>query len=164
MYISDVSENIRNLFEKLESKEIKDKLEFLIYVIDSIYNGHINEKNSANPSLEEDDIEIFSFEDIGLENKMCSDLVEFLLSLHDNRDNIMYDNGAIIGIDYNGCNDIIIKFENLTFEEKLDVIAELMIEYDNDTYFNNDLKMSILKLNVSGYDIAEDIKKYKSRI
>lgn len=53
-------------------------------------------------------------------------------------------------------------FENATFFEKLDIIAELFIRYDNDTLFSNEY-MSVLPL-ISGYNFSNMIKRYMSSL
>lgn len=53
---------------------------------------------------------------------------------------------------------------NLNFNEKLDLISELFIRIDNETYFNTLILSAPMSLELSGFDIANIIKKYKSEI
>lgn len=164
MYITNTTDNVKKLFEKIDNLEEKSKLEYLIYVFDSVYNHHINSKNSVNPDLDEDDIEIFDFESIGLSNAMCSDFIEYLLSIYSKEENksYLYDDGNIHGIEYENINNNIISdFEKLSFNEKLDVIAELLIEYDNRAYFNYNC---VFEFYQSGFDIAREVQEYKNNV
>ena len=45
--------------------------------------------------------------------------------------------------------------------EKLDLISELFIRIDNETYFSTLILPAPLSLELSGFDIANIIKKYK---
>ena len=65
-------------------------------------------------------------------------------------------NRHVIGIKYSSKeNDILSYYENLSFPEKLDILAEIIIRYDNETYF---AKLHTLTLNYeSGYELAKRI-------
>lgn len=83
-------------------------------------------------------------------------------------DNATYD-GAVMdiesnvkGLEYTVEEKIIIcKFENLTFNDKLDIIRELFIRCDNETYFNKKITMVSFDSKLNGFDIANNILKFK---
>ena len=54
------------------------------------------------------------------------------------------------------------KFERLDFNEKLDVFSEIIIRYDNETYFNEKTLVLSLDSKLSGYDIAKQIQNFKN--
>ena len=56
MYITETTENVRNLWKQLEAQDDLSKLKFLIYIFGLLNNNQINDKNEANPNLIEDDI------------------------------------------------------------------------------------------------------------
>ena len=64
MYITETTENVRNLWKQLEAQDDLSKLKFLIYIFELLNNNQINDKNEANPNLIEDDIIIFNLENI----------------------------------------------------------------------------------------------------
>ena len=64
MYITETTENVRNLWKQLEAQDDLSKLKFLIYIFGLLNNNQINDKNEANPNLIEEDIIIFNLENI----------------------------------------------------------------------------------------------------
>ena len=48
------------------------------------------------------------------------------------------------------------------FNEKLDVFSEIIIRYDNETYFNEKTLVLSLDSKLSGYDIAKQIQNFKN--
>ena len=72
------------------------------------------------------------------------------------------DNGNILGINYNKKDkELASKFEKLNFNEKLDVFSEVIVRYDNETYFDERTLVVSLNSELSGFDIAHTIQKYK---
>ena len=75
---------------------------------------------------------------------------------------VMYIESNVIGLVYTEEEKIIIyKFENLSFNDKLDIIRELFIRYDNETYFNKKITMVSFDSKLNGFDIANNILKFK---
>ena len=169
MYITDTSDKVRVIIENLESKKDISKLKFLIYVFGVLNNVQINENNNSNPSLNvEEDYNILNPEIIGLSNNTCTILLQYFSTVYNNltEPNATYEeNGNIIGVEYD--NDevkILSEFEKLTFIEKLDILSEIIIRYDNGTYFDEEIKIAPLDSRMSGYDIAKIIQNYKNNI
>ena len=153
MYITETTENVKKLIEEIENKDDITKLKFLIYIFGLLNNNQINDKNEANPDLIDDnDIKIFT--------------LEYFVMLYNgltNTKDAYEDNGNVLGIIYND-EDIKFdsQFEKLDYNEKLDVFSEIIIRYDNETYFENKITIISFDSKSSGFDIANMIKKYKN--
>ena len=130
-------------------------------------NNQINDKNEANPDLIDDnDIKIFTLDMAGLSENACTILLEYFVMLYNgltNTKDAYEDNGNVLGIIYND-EDIKLdsQFEKLDYNEKLDVFSEIIIRYDNETYFENKITIISFDSKSSGFDIANMIKKYKN--
>lgn len=167
MYITETTENVKKLIEELEKKDDITKLKFLIYIFGLLNNSQINDKNEANPDLvENDDIKIFTLDMVGLSENACTILLEYFVMLYNgltNTKDAYEDNGNVLGIVYDkeGKN-LASQFEKLDFNEKLDVFSEIIIRYDNETYFDKKLTIISFDSKSSGFDIAKMIKNYKN--
>lgn len=169
MYITETTENVRKLIEKLEKENDITKLKFLIYIFGLLNNNQINDKNEANPDLiEEDELKIFTLETVGLSRNACTILLQYFALLYNSLTNTKsaYENsGNILGIKYDE-NDkkLDSEFENLNYNEKLDVFSEIIIRYDNETYFEKEFTMISFDSKSNGFDIAYSIQNLKSNI
>ena len=165
MYITETTENVKKLIEEIENKDDITKLKFLIYIFGLLNNNQINDKNEANPDLIDDnDIKIFTLDMAGLSENACTILLEYFVMLYNgltNTKDAYEDNGNVLGIIYND-EDIKFdsQFEKLDYNEKLDVFSEIIIRYDNETYFENKITIISFDSKSSGFDIANMIKKY----
>lgn len=165
MYITNVTDDVRILFESLDKVDDYNRLNFLLYTFNSLNINQINNKNEANPNLiEDDDLIVFNFDNIGYSNEVCDIFVHYLVMVNNiiSDDKLYIDCDNVIGLNYD--NRIISSFEKLNFIEKIDVISELIIRYDNKTYFNEQLEVVSFDSESSGYDIAHLINKYKDKI
>lgn len=73
------------------------------------------------------------------------------------------DNTNVIGIEYDKDDkNLISKFERLSFNEKLDMFSEIIIRYDNETYFKDKITILTFDSKLSGFDIAKIIQEYKN--
>lgn len=167
MYITNTTDNVRKLIEKLEQKDDLSKLNFLIYIFGLLNNNQINDKNEVNPDLiEDDDMKILSMEAMGLPNNYCTILLQYFVMVYKiktNTNNIYEDNGNIIGIEYSDEDkEIASEFEKLNFNEKLDIFSEIIIRYDNETYFNEKITMLTFDSNSNGFDFAKRIQDFKN--
>lgn len=167
MYITETTENVKKLIEELEKKDDITKLKFLIYIFGLLNNSQINDKNEANPDLvENDDIKIFTLDMVGLSENACTILLEYFVMLYNgltNTKDAYEDNGNVLGIVYDKEDKKLdSKFEKLDFNEKLDVFSEIIIRYDNETYFDKKLTIISFDSKSSGFDIAKMIKNYKN--
>lgn len=167
MYITETTENVKKLIEELEKKDDITKLKFLIYIFGLLNNSQINDKNEANPDLvENDDIKIFTLDMVGLSENACTILLEYFVMLYNgltNTKDAYEDNGNVLGIVYDKEDKKIdSQFEKLDFNEKLDVFSEIIIRYDNETYFDKKITILSFDSKSSGFDIAKMIKNYKN--
>lgn len=169
MYINETTEEVRKIYLEVEKLDDIRKIKFLIYVIGLINNNQINSKNEINPSaLEDDDLDIFNFETIGYDNDFGESFLHYYVDAYKkqvkNNEIILEENGNAMGINYDDIDTkVILQFMNLNFNERLDLISELFIRIDNETYFNSVLLPALLSLELSGFDIANIIKKLKVR-
>lgn len=166
MYITDTTENVRKLIEELETKNDITKLKFLIYIFGLLNNNQINDKNEANPDLiEEDDMEIFTLELVGLPANACTILLEYFVMLYNgltNTKDAYEDNGNVLSIAYDKEDKKLdSQFEKLNYNEKLDVFSEIIIRYDNETYFEKMNTMISFDSKGNGFDLAHLIQKQK---
>ncbi len=166
MYITNTTEDVRKLVEELETTSDLTKLKFLVYIFGLLNNNQINDKNESNPDLiEDDDMTMLNSEAIGLTTNACTILLQYFAMLYnsmtDSKD-AYEDNGNLLGINYNKEDKkIASKFEKLNFNEKLDIFSEIIIRYDNETYFDNRILVVSLNSELSGFDIAKIIQSFK---
>ncbi len=145
MYITDTTDNVRKVFDKMAKFEDSGRLKFVIYVFDRLNSGHINSKNEVNPNLTEDeDIIIFNLDMIGLNNNFAEIYLEYLTMVFNNVGTLLskayQENGNVMGIHYNKYDKPLLSmFEKLSYNEKLDALAEIFIRLGNETLFNDKL-------------------------
>ena len=165
MYITETTENVKKLIEELEKKDDITKLKFLIYIFGLLNNNQINDKNEANPDLiEDEEMEIFTLESVGLSANACTILLEYFVMLYNGLTNTKdaYEDN-VLGIVYDKEDKKLdSQFEKLDFNEKLDVFSEIIIRYDNETYFDKKLTIISFDSKSSGFDIAKMIKNCKN--
>ena len=166
----DKQENTRSVEEtndeELENKNDITKLKFLIYIFGLLNNNQINDKNEANPDLVEDDkMEIFTLESVGLSANACTILLEYFVMLYNgltNSKEAYEDNGNVLGIVYDKEDKKIdSQFERLNYNEKLDVFSEIIIRYDNETYFEKKITIISFNSKANGFDLAHLIQEQK---
>lgn len=166
----DKQENTRSVEEtndeELENKNDITKLKFLIYIFGLLNNNKINDKNEANPDLVEDnEMEIFTLESVGLSANACTILLEYFVMLYNgltNSKEAYEDNGNVLGIVYDKEDKKLdSQFERLNYNEKLDVFSEIIIRYDNETYFEKKITIISFNSKANGFDIAHLIQEQK---
>lgn len=165
MYITDTTNNVRDIIESFDIKNDYGKMKVMMYIFEKIDNGQINSKNIANPNIgDNEDIEIFTFERIELTNKTCDILLQFFTMAFRElyKENVQYVDNHFIGLDYNEKDKIILsQFEKLSYNEKLDVISELVIRYNNNSMFKNQEIHIPFNDDVDGFELARLIQKLK---
>lgn len=167
MYITETTDNVRVLIEKLEKKDDISKLKFLIYIFGLLNNNQINDKNESNPNLFDDnDIKIFNLESVGLSSNSCNILLQHFVMLYNSITKIKdayENNGNVLGVKYTKEeNELNSQFEKLDFNEKLDIFSEIIIRYDNETYFDEKIAIIPFDSKLNGFELANIIKKFKS--
>ena len=110
------------------------------------------------------DNEILRFERIELTNITCDILLQFFAMAFRvlYKENVQYVDNHFIGLDYDGKDKIILsQFEKLSYNEKLDVISELVIRYNNNSMFKNQEIHIPFNDDVDGFEWARLIQKLK---
>lgn len=169
MYITETTENVKRIFESLNELNDISKLKIILYTFGLLNNDQINSKNEVNPNLVEDDkLIIFNMQSLGFDDNYCNVFLQYNIMLYNvitKTKNVYEDNGNVIGLEYNELEQAIIKiFESLTFKEKLDVFSELIIEYDNETYFKEKITMVSFSSEEDGFSIANRIQHFKNNL
>ena len=165
MYITNTTDKVREFFEELLEQKDYTKLKVLIYVLNALYNNQINNKGIANSDLTEEDIEIFKYSSVGLDDELVFALLAYLVAVYNLTDigkDVYLDDNNVVGMKYDkNEEEILSKYEKMTFNEKLDILSELLIRYDNFTYFEERITFITLGSDISGFDIAKLIQDYK---
>ncbi len=166
MYITNTTEDVRKLVEELERKNDICKLKFIIYIFNLLNNNQINDKNEPNPDLVEDDnLKIFNLEAIGLSLNACTILLQYFAMIYNgmtNSKDAYEDNETVMGITYSKEDqNIASQFEKLDYNEKLDVFSEIIIRYDNETFFDEKTLVLSFGSELDGFNIAKMIKDFK---
>ena len=158
MYLN-TTDKVKKLYDRFEQLEIKDRIKFTIYILDKLNNNLINERNEVNPHATDEDFEIFNFETFGMNVNDGLEMIYYLIEmLKDYVDeNIVYSNHLII-INYDDIKKLLSNFEKLSFKEKIDVVEELLIRYDNNILLND--RELIIKLP----DVIYNIEFYKKKL
>lgn len=165
MYITETTEKVKELFNELNEQDNTTKMRFILYIFNLLNNNQINNKNEANPDLEDDELIIFNFSSIGLPSDYCLAFLFYNTFVYNKlvgNKEAYEDNGVILGINYNDTDKkLISKFEKLDFNEKLDIFSEIIIRYDNETYFDEKITMLSFDDELNGFEIANLIQKFK---
>lgn len=113
-------------------------------------------------------MKIFNLEMIGLSPNACTILLQYFVMLYNgitNTKKAYEDNGSVLGIEYSKEDrETISLFEKMVFNEKLDVFSEIIIRYDNETYFDKKITIMSFDSKLNGFDITEKIEKMKNQL
>src|SRR5574344_783691 len=166
MYITDTTEKVRKLFEEIEVRDDISKERIILYIFNEINNDQVNSKNKFNPNLiEDEDMIIFNFDSIGYPSNYGTIFLQYNIMVYNlltKSKDLYEDNGSVIGLKLDDEEKkILSNFEKLCFNEKLDIISEIFIRYNNETYFKNKITMVTFSSEETGFEIANKIKKMK---
>lgn len=141
MYLKNVSNEVKEITEKINELDKENKLKFISYALNLWDSGQINSLNETNPDLLDDSIciDIFNPSSIGY-RYLVTKLKEYW--------NYTYKLYHLYQEEY---KRMIPLFEKLSFKEKKDVLAEIFLILEHD---------ELLPDNVDGYEIARMIIKY----
>ena len=141
MYLKNTSGEVKEITEKINELDKKNKLKFIGYILNLWDNNQINSLNETNPYLLDDSIciDIFNPSSIGY-RYLVTKLKEYW--------NHTYKLYHLYQEEY---KRMIPLFEKLSFKEKIDVLAEIFLILEHD---------KLLPDNVDGYEIARMIIKY----
>ena len=141
MYLKNVSNEVKEITEKINELDKENKLKFISYALNLWDSGQINSLNETNPDLLDDSIciDIFNPSSIGYHD-IVTKLKEYW--------NHTYKLYHLYRKEY---KSVIPLFEKLSFKKKIDVVAEIFLILEHD---------ELLPDNVDGYEIARMIIKY----
>lgn len=169
MYITETTGRVRIFFGVLLKLDDKSKMAVLLYLFSKLNCNQINDKDEPNPDLsEDDDINIFTFSSLGFPENANTVFLQYLVMVYNiltSSKDAYEDNGNVLGIKLDEIDKKIASdFEKLNFNEKLDVFSEIIIRYDNETYFKDKLTILTFDSKSDGYAIAKMIKDYKNQL
>ena len=141
MYLKNISNEVKELIDKIRKLDNENKLKFISYIFNLWDRNQINSLNEINPNLLDDsiDIVIFNLSNIDYPN-LVNEIKEYW--------NYKYKLYCLYPKEY---KELISIFEKLTFIEKKDIFAELFLTLEHD---------ELLPDNIDGYEIARRIIKY----
>ena len=163
MYLSNISEEVKDLFHNYDSLSSNNQLQVALTILEEWSNDQINSLDEANPNLLDDSIyiEIFNPESIGLENEIGNLIALNLFTILEKDMIIKCERLNLYStLSYNinyslESKKLISKYSKLAFIEKIDTVAELIIRLE--------LK-SLLKDFSDGFEIANTILEYKKNL
>ena len=186
MYMTNATKGTRMVMDEVLLKlSDESKMKLLLYLFSELNHDQINSKNEVNPDLVEyDDMIIFNLESLGFNiqeaelflryNVELYNYIQYRIQKEEDKNNknnqeksfkeekLLVDNGYVIGLEYSPLESATIHmFEKLSFSDKIDFIAEIMIRYENRTYFKFYQTGVGFTEDLTGFDIARRIMKFK---
>ena len=141
MYLKNMSNEVKELVEKVNMLDKENKLKFISYIFDLWDRNQINSLNETNPNLLDDSIDIVIFNSSNIDYpNLVNEIKEYW--------NYKYKLYCLYPKEY---KELISIFEKLTFIEKKDILAELFLTLEHD---------ELLPDNIDGYEIAKRIINY----
>ena len=165
MYLTNTSNKVKDLFDRFEQLKNTTKFEICIYLFEEWNNGLINDKNITNPTTTDEDFEIFKPTDVGLSYHFGHSIGSILLGVLNNfteEVQVITDDLLSIRLDEDAKNWLS-AYEKIDFSEKIDVIGELLIRYDNEELFEGLTHFPVISED-DAFNIVLNIKDYKERI
>lgn len=141
MYLRNTSNEVKDLIEKINELDNKNKMKYILYILDLWDRNQINSLNETNHDLLDDsiDINIFNPNSIG-EYYLINQIKEYW--------NMKYKLYQLYLEEY---KVLIPLFEKLSFKEKIDILVELFLILEHD---------ELLPDRIDGYNVATLITKY----
>ena len=141
MYLKNTSNVLKELIEKVNMLDKKNKLKFIDYIFNLWDRNQINSLNETNSNLLDDsiDIEIFN-----------PSSIDYPYLLNEIKEYWNY-NYSLYRLYLKEYKELIPVFERLSFKEKKDVLAELFLILEHD---------KLLPDSIDGFEIARRILKY----
>ena len=141
MCLKNTSNVLKELIEKVNMLDKKNKLKFIDYIFNLWDRNQINSLNETNPNLLDDSIDIEIFNPSSIDYPyLVNEIKEYW--------NYNYSLYRLYPKEY---KELIPVFERLSFKEKKDVIAELFLILEHD---------KLLPDSIDGFEIARRILKY----
>ena len=141
MYLRNTSNEVKDLIEKVNELDNKNRMKYILYILDLWDRNQINSLNETNPDLLDDsiDINIFNPNSIG-EYYLINQIKEYW--------NMKYKLYQLYLEEY---KVLIPLFEKLSFKEKIDILVELFLILEHD---------ELLPDHIYSYNVATQITKY----
>ena len=141
MCLKNTSNVLKELIEKVNMLDKKNKLKFIDYIFNLWDRNQINSLNETNPNLLDDSIDIEIFNPSSIDYPyLVNEIKEYW--------NYNYSLYRLYSKKY---KELIPVFERLSFKEKKDVLAELFLILEHD---------KLLPDSFDGFEIARRILKY----
>lgn len=141
MCLKNTSNVLKELIEKVNMLDKKNKLKFIDYIFNLWDRNQINSLNETNPNLLDDSIDIEIFNPSSIDYPyLVNEIKEYW--------NYNYSLYCLYPKEY---KELIPVFERLSFKEKKDVLAELFLILEHD---------KLLPDSIDGFEIARRILKY----
>lgn len=141
MYLKNISNEVKELIDKVHKLDNENKLKFISYIFNLWDRNQINSLNEINPNLLDDSIDIVIFNSSNIDYpNLVNEIKEYW--------NYKYKLYRLYPKEY---KELISIFEKLTFIEKKDIFAELFLTLEHD---------KLLPDNIDGYEIARRIINY----
>lgn len=141
MCLKNTSNVLKELIEKVNMLDKKNKLKFIDYIFNLWDRNQINSLNETNPNLLDDSIDIEIFNPSSIDYPyLVNEIKEYW--------NYNYSLYRLYPKEY---KELIPVFERLSFKEKKDVLAELFLILEHD---------KLLPDSFDGFEIARRILKY----
>ena len=141
MYLKNTSNVLKELIEKVNMLDKKNKLKFIDYIFNLWDRNQINSLNETNPNLLDDSIDIEIFNPSSIDYPyLINEIKEYW--------NYNYSLYRLYPKEY---KKMIRIFERLSFKEKKDVFIELFLILEHD---------ELLPDIIDGYEITGRIIKY----
>ena len=141
MCLKNTSNVLKELIEKVNMLDKKNKLKFIDYIFNLWDRNQINSLNEVNPNLPDDSIDIEIFNPSSIDYPyLVNEIKEYW--------NYNYSLYRLYPKEY---KELIPVFERLSFKEKKDVLAELFLILEHD---------KLLPDSIDGFEIARRILKY----
>ncbi len=141
MCLKNTSNVLKELIEKVNMIDKKNKLKFIDYIFNLWDRNQINSLNETNPNLLDDSIDIEIFNPSSIDYPyLVNEIKEYW--------NYNYSLYRLYPKEY---KELIPVFERLSFKEKKDVLAELFLILEHD---------KLLPDSIDGFEIARRILKY----
>lgn len=156
IFINSPSERVTEYLDKIKYLSYKDRLKFCIELFNMWSNGEITHKRGEVPFTPD----VLGFpKDIG--NRFASFLDTMLKSEEIRVGNkIMVDDICTVK-SRNSYNQMLKDYNKLTFDEKKDILNEVIIRFDTRTLFKEKLDFPKFPEFYTGWDIGEAMRSYK---
>ena len=167
MYITETTKEVFELFDMFDKLDTTNRLEVSIVLFEEWDRKLINEKNEINPETTDEEYEIFTASLLGLKSNTGHLIAGMFLAVMNNelitKQQIEEDNYVTLNLN-DESKKWLSKYEKLSYIEKIDILEEMIIRYDNETLFKTIKGLPKIDDNLDGYKIASIIEKYKSKI